>query len=177
MLQFIVVFFGTLVSVVTVNTFDHIGSQVSLISNANANAKAYVNILFQRQLFSYSFCRYAGQKCDADTLSIPRLYLPLPLAQGPVQQQLYTCYQELNNNGFVLLTGFEHDFLESKVGLLKAWQIVNAMMDSIATDVPLTVYTSRNKLMANDWKKINACVNEHVTVNDSFFLVSKYTGE
>ncbi|EGR9572470.1 hypothetical protein I4Z71_004489 [Salmonella enterica subsp. enterica serovar Grumpensis] len=175
MLQFIVVFFGTLVSVVAVNTFDHIGSQVSLISNASA--KAYVNILFQRQLFSYSFCRYGGQKCDADTLSTPRLYLPLPLAQGPVQKRLYTCYQGLNNNGFVLLTGFEHDFLESKVGFRKAGQIVNAMMDNITTDVPLTVYTSRNKLMANGWKKVNACVDEHATVNDSFFLVSKYTGE
>ncbi|WP_230042065.1 hypothetical protein [Escherichia coli] len=174
MLQFIVIFFCTLVSVATLNTFEKIESKISFVSNSRVNA--YVNILFQRHVFSYFFCRYEGVKCNPEMLSSPRLYLPSSLTQGTIQNKIYTCYQPLDNKGFILLTGFENGFLSTNFNRRETERIIGSIMDNITTDLPLVIYSDVNELIANNWSELNSCVKKNTGVNNSFFLVSQNAG-
>ncbi|HBA9513323.1 TPA: hypothetical protein J1413_004650 [Escherichia coli] len=175
MLQFIVIFFCTLVSVTTLNAFENIESKISFVSNSRVNA--YANILFQRHFFAYFFCRHNGDKCNSEMLSSPRLYLPSSLAQGTIQNKIYTCYQPLGNKGFILLTGFENGFLSSDFNRRKTESKIDSIADNITTDFPLVIFRDMNELFSNNWDELNACVRKHTNVNNSFFLVSQNAGK
>lgn len=175
MLQFIVIFFCTLVSVATLNAFENIESKISFVSNSRVNA--YANILFQRHFFAYFFCRHNGDKCNSEMLSSPRLYLPSSLAQGTIQNKIYTCYQPLGNKGFILLTGFENGFLSSDFNRRKTESKIDSIADNITTDFPLVIFMDMNELFSNNWDELNACVRKHTNVNNSFFLVSQNAGK
>lgn len=175
MLQFIVVFFCTLVSVVAVNVLNHIEDQMSIVNDESV--KVYFNSLIQRQLFSYSFCKKESEQCNRNTLSNLSLYLPLSMAEGPLQKNIYTCYQKLDSSGFVLVSGYSHDFFKEKVGFLESEKVLNSLIETVSIDAPLIVYTDRKELVSIGWNQINSCIVDNDPPIHSIFLVSKITSE
>lgn len=163
MLQFLVVFFGVFVSVISLNGFN--GLDYRYDSMQTQEVKFFVDRLFQQHYYSSSFCKKEQQMCNAQNVTDVRNYLPAVISEGTLQKNIFTCYGKRNHTR-TIVTGINSDFIDGFYDALA--HEARLFMINHNTDVMgITLITDKNQSPDVDF-----CINRKESKGDNVFMLS-----